>query len=163
MIKTITPKWFAIGSLGLLAACSNAACDPNRAGFLDGIGCEASGQYQQRTATLSQGVAVAQANALEQYMRAGRAREDATNAQAVLATRRAELARYDRKLGELKQRLNQAAVQDAVDRNKVVEIRRQIASLDIDQSAARDNPMTVDLHTIQTRQEAIAKLLDDLD
>jgi chromosome segregation ATPase len=155
-------KWGPLGSLMVLAACSSTGCDPARAGFLESLNC-AGGGYQQREAYLGQGLAQAQANELERAYEAKQAGDSAAAAQQELATRRAEMARYDQQLARLRQKLNAAAARDNADQAAVHRVTVQLAELARQQDAARANPTSVDLSAIQARQQRVVRMLDDLD
>ncbi len=155
-------KWVSVGSLVALAACSSTGCDPARAGFLESLNC-ANGGYQQREAFLDQGLAQAQANALESQYNARQAEGTAAAAQQALAARRAEMAKYDSRLGELRRKLRIAAARDNTDQEAIRRVTLQLGELARQQDAARANPTPVDLTAIQARQQRVVKMLEDLD
>jgi hypothetical protein len=147
--------------LTALAACSAADCDPSRAGFIDGIGC-AGGGYQLRQTSLNQGVAIAQANELEQKAKATQAAGTAASAQADLAARQRRMAKLDANLAGLRQRLHVASARQGVDQQAVRQISAQIDELYRQQAASRSNPVDANLHAMEDRQRQLVKMLDDL-
>jgi hypothetical protein len=155
-------KWIPVGLLVTLAACSSTGCDPARAGFLEGMNCSGGG-YQQRQAFLDQGLAQAQANALEKAIEARQAADNAAAAQRTLAARQEEMAKYDQRLAELRRRLRVAGARDNADSEAIRRITLQLAELAHQQDTVRSNPTQIDLTAIRTRQQRVVKMLDDLD
>lgn len=144
-----------------LAGCASVDCDPSRAGFLDGIGCE-NGGYQRREAFLQQGAAQAQANALTQQASAFQAHTDATSAQTDLNTRRRELARLDARLNDLQRRVRAAKAGQTNDPQAVQRAESDFAALAQLQAAARADPSAAELRAIDQRQSKLLKLLNDM-
>ena len=153
----------SFGAMLLLAGCASTGCDPSRAGFIEGITCDSNGGYQNRAASLGNGLAEAQTRAWEESRRARLAGEKADAAQTELSVRKAEMDRYDRNLQDMKRRINQAAAKDKADRETVRTIMRKLTELEHEQDDVRARPSVTALQNIQARQDGLLKLLINLE
>ena len=123
-------KRFLVLGLALgVPACSPQACDPSQAGFLSGIGCEASGSYgvrrnAQQAELANQNAAALQSQAAAQY-EGGRA------SQAVLSRdqARARLGSVDRQTSALAARLNAARARGGVDQARLAAAQADLDAL----------------------------------
>ena len=158
-------KMAAMAALAALAGCSAAACDPSQAGFLSGIGCEASGSYTQRNQAQQASLAQSRAAALQERAGAAQAQDEATGAQMALDERRRRLGAIDAQNATLRRRLatlqgnnrvNQAQLASA--QAQLSEINRRRASL----PAAPDPAAVRDLERQQQNLQATVRDLGNL-
>lgn len=115
--------------LAVLAGCTPAQCDPNRADLFTGIGCETSGSYAARTTTLRNVAAAAQENELEQQAAAGRASAEEASAAHALQRRREQLAVLDGRLRAIQRELDAARRRQGVDQSALQRAQARLAQL----------------------------------
>lgn len=120
----------AVLLLAGLGGCTAAACDPSQAGFLSGIGCEASGSYTQRNQYQQSALAQQNANALQ--ARASAQDEGVRANQAVLSRDQARrrLASVDGQTAQLRARLNAARARGTVDQTRLDAAQAEVAELE---------------------------------
>lgn len=119
----------ALGGLVGLAACSAQQCDPSQAGFLSGVGCEASGSYTTRNQY--QQSQLAQQNAAALQNRAAAQDEGARASQALLTRDQARrrLGAIDQQTAQLRARLNAARSRGGVDQVRLGEAQAELDAL----------------------------------
>lgn len=94
-----------LAGLSGLAGCAPGACDPSQAGFLSGIGCEASGNYATRNRYQQSALSQESANALQAHAAAGEERSRASDALVTRDQARARLGAIDAETRRLRARL----------------------------------------------------------
>ncbi len=155
------PKALILTSLVALAACSTTGCDPSRASLLESMQCE-NGGFQNRQSFLQQNLNAAQANAEAQRQAANRAGSDAAEAQRSLAERRAELARLDRNIAELRRQIQLKMANRNVNQAAAQQTANEINMLQHQQDLIQKDPGDSDLRAIDERQKKILKALQAL-
>lgn len=120
----------AVLLLAGLTGCTAAACDPSQAGFLSGIGCEASGSYGVRNQYQQSALAQQNANALQ--ARAAAQDEGARANQAVLSRDQARrrLGAVDQQTAQLRARLNAARARGNVDQVRLDAAQAELSALE---------------------------------
>jgi chromosome segregation ATPase len=113
----------------ILAGCTPADCDPNRAELFAGIGCSASGSYAARETSLRNNLAASQANELQRQADASRAGAQAAAAQQDLNRRRAQLAMLDGRLAALQRQLDEARQRQGIDQAALHNAETRLATL----------------------------------
>lgn len=119
----------ALAVLGL-SACAPGQCDPSQAGFLSGIGCEASGSYATRSQYQQSALTQQNANALQ--MRAAASDEGTRANQAVLSRdqARGRLNAVDRQTAQLRARLSAARARGGADQVRLDAAQAELATLE---------------------------------
>ena len=122
-------KSFVVGVLLGLSACSAQQCDPSQAGFLSGIGCEASGSFATRNQ--NQQAALAQQNAAALQGRAQAQSEGARASQALLTRDQARrrLGTFDQQTAQLRARLNAARARGSLDQVRLSDAQAELDAL----------------------------------
>ena len=112
-----------------LASCSAQQCDPARAGFLDGIGCEVSRGYIARTQ--AQQSALAQQNAAALTSRA-QAQDEGARAGEAMLTRdqaRQRLGAVDQQTARLRTQLASARARGGADQARLSAAQAELDAL----------------------------------
>ncbi len=112
-----------------LSACSAQQCDPSQAGFLSGIGCEASGSFATRNQ--NQQSELAQQNAAALQSRAQAQNEGARASQALLTRDQARrrLGAFDQQTAQLRARLNAARAHGSLDQVRLSDAQAELDAL----------------------------------
>ncbi len=143
----------------LLGGCTPQACDPSRADFFSGIGCEASGSYTTRNQY--QQSALAQQNAAVLQNRAAAADEGARANDALISRDQARrrLASSDRETAQLRARLAAARARGGADQARLDEAQAEVAALQR-QRAGLQNGATAD--QLREYEERHRRVMDSL-
>lgn len=96
-----------------VAGCSPQSCDPSQAGFLSGIGCEASGSYATRNQAQRAELANQNLAAMENRRAAADEGDNARRALVGRAEARRRLVSTDRETAQLRARLASARARGA--------------------------------------------------
>jgi len=146
------------GLLLSLGACTPQACDPSQAGFLSGIGCEASGSYgvrnQYQRSTLAQQNAVALQNRADALNEGSRANQALLNRDEA----RRRLATADRQTNELRARLNAARSRGA-DQTQLNQAQAELAAIQQQRAGLAGGATADQIRAYEDRQR---RLLDNL-
>ncbi len=112
-----------------LSACAPQQCDPAQAGFLSGLGCEASGSYAVRNQ--NQQSALAQQNAAALQNRA-QARDEGARANQALLTRdqaRSRLRVLDQETAQIGARLDAARARGDINQARFDQAKAELVTL----------------------------------
>lgn len=152
----------AIGLAALLAGCSAQACDPSQAGFLSGIGCQASGSYGVRNQ--AQQSALAQQNAAALQNRAAAQDEGARASQALLTRdqARVRLGALDRDTARLRARLNEARARGGVDRVRLDEAQAELNALQQSRAGLQGAATEDQVRALEARRRRLADQLSGI-
>jgi chromosome segregation ATPase len=163
LVRALPLRFLPFLPLAGLAACeAPTGCDPARAGLVESLNCE-NGGYQYRQAALEQNLAASRANALDQQAQASRASSAANAAQRDLAVRRGEIARLDRRLGEMRGQLNAVASRPGVNEAAVRQATAELNDLEHEQKLmSHENPNDADLRAVEERQRKVLRELNNL-
>lgn len=150
--------------LGLLAlpACTPQACDPSQAGFLSGIGCEASGSYGARNQ--AQQSALAQQNAALLQNRAAASDEGARANQALISRDQARrrLATVDSQTAQLRRRVQAAQARGNVDAGRLAAAQSELDSLQQERSAAGQAPSDDQVRALEAHRRRLQDQLQGI-
>jgi hypothetical protein len=120
---------FVASALIGLSACAPQQCDPAQAGFLSGIGCEASGSYAVRNQ--NQQSMLAQQNAAALQNRA-QARDEGARASQALLTRdqaRSRLSALDLQTAQIGARLDAAHARGDINQARFDQAKAEMVTL----------------------------------
>lgn len=108
-----------LAGLSGLAGCAPGACDPSQAGFLSGIGCEASGNYAIRNRYQQSALSQESANALQAHAAAGEERSRASDALVTRDQARARLGAIDAETRRLRAHLAAARARGTAESSRL--------------------------------------------
>ncbi len=148
-----------------LAGCTPGACDPSQAGFLSGIGCEASGSYGQRSAALQTQLQSSRASALQERANALDAQQDAAASQGELARSRQRLRSIDSQNATLQRRLATLRASNRVDQGRLAGAQSQLAELSRRRASLGARPDDASVRDLERQQhdlEGVVRGLSDL-
>ena len=123
-------RWIVLAAVLAVPACAPGQCDPSQAGFISGIGCEASGSYATRNQYQQSALAQQNANALQ--ARAS-AQDEQSRANEALLSRdqaRRRLGSVDVQTRSLRQRLASARSRGSVDRARLDQAQTELDALE---------------------------------
>ena len=152
-------QWLAGLLLLTLAGCASQDCDPSRAGLLDGIGCSASGGFQQRQVALGHNLAATRAEALEAQANAARAAAVRDDAERDLAAKRRRLGQLDSQISELRRQLAMAQGRVGVDQAALRQAQEALAELQRERGGLTPQSDDAALRRADERRAAIARIL----
>jgi hypothetical protein len=153
----------ALAPLLLLASsCAAGECDPARAGFVSGLGCEMGGGYARRAAAQEQQLAGARNHASAARARAEAEARRAEADQAELASRRQRLAALDRDIAALERRLVQARVEAGANRAALREAEDSLDALRRTRAAVPAEPDQENLAELERQRRDLAAMLTRL-
>ncbi len=149
----------AAGALLGLAACSAQQCDPSQAGFLAGIGCEASGSYGTRNQY--QQSQLAQGNAAALQSRAAAQDEGARASQALLTRDQARrrLGAVDQQTAQLRARLNAARARGGISQIQLSDAQAELNALQRQRAGLQGAATDEQLRALEDHQR---RLMDQL-
>ena len=145
-----------------LAGCAPGACDPSQAGFLSGIGCEASGSYSTRSQYQQSALAQQNANALQ--MRAAASEEGARANQAVLSRdqARGRLSAVDRQLSQLRARLNAARTRGGADQARLDAAQAGLGALERQRAQVPQNATEDQVRAVEAQRRRLAEQMSGI-
>lgn len=145
-----------------LTGCAAQQCDPSQAGFLSGLGCEASGSYtarnQQQQSTLAQQNAAALQNraaAQDEGMRAN---------QAVLTRDQARrrLSAVDQQTSQLRRRLAAARASGTADQGRLAAAQAEYDTLQRQRGALNAGATEDQVRAVEAQRSRFARQLEGL-
>lgn len=145
-----------------LGACSAQQCDPSRAGFLSGIGCEASGSYNVRNQGQQSNLAEQNAAALQN--RAAAQTEGARANQALLSRDQARrrLGVVDAQTAQLRARLAAARASGAADLGRLNAAQAELDSLQRQRRGLGDGATEADVRALEANRRRLADQLEGI-
>ena len=144
-----------VGALLGLAACSAQQCDPSQAGFLSGIGCEASGSYTTRNQYQQSELGQRSADALQSRVRA---QDEGARAGQAMVTRdqaRQRLGAIDRQAIEFRARINAARARGTVDQVRLTEAQDQLDALQRQRTTLRGDATEAQLRNLEAQRRRV--------
>ena len=152
----------ALGALLGLAGCSAQACDPSQAGFLGGIGCEASGSYATRNQ--AQQSALAQQNAAALQGRAAAQDEGARASQALLTRDQARrrLGTIDQQTAQLRARLNAARARSGADQARLGAAQDELDALQRNRAGLQGSATEEQVRALEAQRRRLADQLSGI-
>lgn len=144
-----------VGALLGLAACNAQQCDPSQAGFLSGIGCEASGSYGIRNQYQKSELGQRSADALQSRVRA---QDEGARASEAMVTRdqaRQRLGAVDRQAAEYRARINAARTRGGVDQVRLTEAQNQLNALRRQRAALRGDATEPQLRDLEAQRRRL--------
>ena len=159
---TQTMQKLALLGLLALSACTPQACDPSQAGFLSGIGCEASGSYGVRNQ--AQQSALAQQNAALLQNRAAASNEGARASQALISRDQARrrLSAVDSQTAQLRRRVQAAQARGNVDAGRLAAAQSELDSLQQERSAAGQAPTDDQVRALEAHRRRLQDQLQGI-
>lgn len=149
----------AIAGLSALAGCAPAACDPSQAGFLSGIGCEASGSYATRNRYQQSALAQESANALQSRAAAGEERSRATDALLTRDQARTRLGAIDTETRRLRARLAAARASGTADSGRLNAAQAELDALQRQRGQVNNGASEDDLRAREARRRRAAEAI----
>ena len=146
-------------ALALLAGCAPGSCDPSQAGFLSGIGCEASGAYTTRHNAQVASLAESRAAALQGQADAGQAQDQATSAQMALGERQRRLRQINSQNAVLSRRLSALRATNGADQGQLGRAQAQLAELNRRSAVTPATASAADLRDVEQKQRELADIL----
>ena len=145
-----------------LAGCAPGACDPSQAGFLSGIGCEASGNYTTRSQYQQSALAQENANALQ--MRAAASNEGARANQAVLSRdqARGRLSAIDRQTSQLRARLNAARARGGADQARLDAAQTELGALERQRAQVPQGATEDQVRALEAQRRRLAEQMSGI-
>ena len=145
-----------------LGACSAQQCDPSRAGFLSGIGCEASGSYTVRNQ--GQQSDLAQQNAAALQNRAAAQTEGARASQALLSRDQARrrLGAVDAQTAQLRARLAAARASGAADVGRLNAAQAELDALQRQRRGLGNAASEADVRALEANRRRLADQLEGI-
>lgn len=162
MKRTRVSSWLvALGGVGstLAVGCATTECDPSQGGYLRGIGCTASGAYEQRQVEKRE--LVDQERWRQSDLEADYQRTQAEQA-AVRKQRQAAEKRYaalQHELDGLRKRLKQGKANNQKLEAEIDDLKRQTDLLEKD-SFTPDAKKAARLNELQRQKEALERQVD---
>lgn len=146
-----------LGVLALLAGCAPGQCDPSQAGFLSGIGCEASGSFTSRNQTQQTVLMQQNSNALQQ--RAAAIDEGSRANQALLSRDQARrrLGAVDRETAQLRARLNAARAGGRTDAGRLDAAQVELAALERQRNQVSGSATEDQVRAIEAQRRRLAE------
>ena len=147
----------AIAVLALLgmAACSPQSCDPSQAGFLSGIGCEASGSYGVRNQYQRTALAQESSLALQNRANAIDAGQRANDAIVSRDEARHRLSVADRRTAQIRASLAAARNRRNVDQTQLNEAQSELVRLQRDRASLQRGASAEQLRAFEERQQRL--------
>lgn len=145
-----------------LAGCAPGACDPSQAGFLSGIGCDASGSYATRSQYQQSALAQENANALQ--MRAAASNEGARANQAVLSRDQAQgrLSAIDRQTSQLRARLNSARARGGADQARLDAAQAELGALERQRAQVPQGATEDQVRALEAQRRRLAEQMSGI-
>ncbi len=144
------------------SACSAQQCDPSRAGFLSGIGCEASGSFATRNQ--SQQSEFVQQNAAALQSRA-QAQDQGARASQALLTRdqaRRRLGTFDQQTAQLRARLNAARARGGLDQVRLSDAQAELDALQRQRAGLQGNATEEQVRALDAQRRRLADQLSGI-
>lgn len=147
----------ALGAAALLAGCAPGQCDPSQAGFLSGMGCEASGSYGVRSQYQQSALAQQNTNALQ--MRAAASDEGARANQALLSRdqARGRLNAVDRQTSQLRARLNAARASGRADQSRLDAAQAELNALERQRGQVSQSATEEQVRALEAQRRRLAE------
>ncbi len=152
----------ALAAAAALAGCSAGACDPSQAGFLSGIGCEASGAYTQRNQAQQASLAQSRAAALQEQAGAAQAQDEATGAQMALDERRRRLGAIDAQNAALRRRLATLQGNNRVNQAQLASAQAQLSEINRRRASLPATPDPAAVRDLERQQQNLQATVRDL-
>ncbi len=152
----------AVGCLLGLSACSAQQCDPSQAGFLSGIGCEASGSYAVRNQSQRSILAQQNAVALQNRVQAQNEGVHATQALVARDQARGRLAVIDQQNAQLRTRLEVARARGGLDQARLIKAEAELDALQRQSKALQVSATNEQLHAIEAQAERYRRYVDQV-
>ncbi len=150
-------RWWALAAVLAVPACAPGQCDPSQAGFLSGIGCEASGSYRTRNQVQQSALAQQNANALQ--ARAS-AQDEGSRANEALLSRdqaRRRLGGVDAQTRSLRQRLAAARSRGGVDRVRLDQAQNELDTLDRQRAGLNQGATEAQVQALEAQRRRAAE------
>lgn len=141
----------------MASACSPQSCDPSQAGFISGIGCEASGSFNQRNQAQQSQLAAARTRALQEDANAAAAQGDATRAQMSLAERRRRVSALDSQIAAARRRLATLQQSNGVDQDRLQRARAAVQNAQAERASVSPQSSGAQLDATQRRLSDILR------
>lgn len=145
-----------------LVGCASGNCDPDQAGFIGGIGCQASGAYGQRTQSLQAQLSASRSAALQERAAALSAQQDAAASETALAERRQQLQAIDRQNAVLQRKLRALQASNRIDKARLAKANAELASVKQQRATAGPNPDDAELRDLQQHQQRLQNVVSSL-
>lgn len=158
-MRAPTRALLAAGALLGLASCSAQQCDPARAGFLDGIGCEVSRGYIARNQ--AQQSVLAQGNAAALTSRAQAQDEGARAGEAVLTRDQAQqrLGAVDQQTARLRGQLASARARGDADQARLSAAQAELDALQRQRGGVRGAATDEQVRALEARRRRLTDQL----
>lgn len=150
-------RGLALAGLVALAGCASGNCDPSQAGFLSGIGCEASGGFKARNQAQQKQLSQDSANASAAQDSQLREQSRATNAILTRDDARQRLGALDRRTAQLRSRLAGLRRSGSQSQAQLNEAEAQLAALQRQRSGGATSD--AQMRALEERQRRAAELL----
>jgi hypothetical protein len=145
-----------------LAGCAPSNCDPSQAGFISGIGCEASGAYSQRRQMQQAQLASSRASVLAERANAAAAQDEAAMSQAALRDRQQRLRAVDSQNAALRRRLATLRASNSVDQSRLAAAQGQLDELNRERANIATAPDDVSVRDLETQQKKLLAIIKDM-
>jgi len=153
-------RYWALIAAAAVAGCAGQNCDPSQAGFLSGIGCEASGQFAARNQAQQQQLSQENANAASAQSAQQREQSRETNAILTRDQARQRLNAVDRQNTQLRARVAALRRSGNADRAQLSEAERELN--DIQRARASGPNSDADIRALEARQRRTAALVGSM-
>lgn len=149
-------------ALAALPSCAPQSCDPSQAGFLSGIGCEASGSYGVRRDAQQQ--ALAQQNALALQNQAAAQQEGARATDALVARDQARrrLGAVDQQTRALRARLASARARAGANPGRLDAAQADLDQLERQRGAVGSAPSEAQLRALEEQRRRLNDALSGI-
>ena len=145
--------------LAALPGCAPGACDPSQAGFLSGIGCEASGSYTTRNRYQQSALAQESGNALQARAAAGEERSRVADALVTRDQARTRLNAIDAETRRLRARLAAARARGTSDSGRLGAAQAELDALQQERSRLGSSTSDADLRALEARRRRAAEAM----
>lgn len=152
-------RLLVLAAAAALAGCAAGNCDPSQAGFLSGIGCEASGSYTSRNQTQQSILAQQRAAALQERAGASAAQSDAVSAQLTADQRRRRLGTLDRETGQLRARLASLRARGTADEAQLGQAQSELDNLQRQRAALPPAATDAQVRAVEEQRQRLLNAL----
>ena len=152
----------ALAAVAALGGCSAGACDPSQAGFLSGIGCEASGSYTQRNQAQQVSLAQSRAAALQERAGAAQAQDEAAGAEMALSERRRRLGAIEAQNAVLRRRLAALQGNNRVNQAQLASAQAQLNEISRHRASLAASPDPAGVRDLERQQQNLQSVVQGL-